>query len=116
VLDNADWLLRGGGDVVLAASERYGPDPAQKLEMFVPRGAHGLPVIVFIHGGSWASGDPQNYRFVARALAAGLRRGARRLPALSAGPLSGMLEDGALALRWVADHAAAHGGDPRAWW
>jgi acetyl esterase/lipase len=28
----------------------------------------------------------------------------------------GMLEDGALALRWVADHAAAHGGDPRAWW
>lgn len=114
VLDNADWLLRGGGNAVLAASESYGPDPAQKLEMFVPRGTHGpLPVIVFIHGGSWASGNPQDYRFVARALApqgyAVVLAGYRLYPQVR---YPGMLEDGALALRWVADHAAGHGGDP----
>ncbi|WP_264420645.1 alpha/beta hydrolase [Novosphingobium sp. KCTC 2891] len=115
VLDGADRLLRGGdGSIRQTAAIHYGPDGAQKLEMFVPADAAApLPVIVFIHGGGWHAGDPHDYRFLARALAprgyavvlAGYRLGPHgRYPA--------MLEDGASALRWVADHAAAHGGDP----
>ena len=115
VLDSADSLLRGGdAGIRLTAAERYGADEAQKVEMFVPAGAREpLPVVVFIPGGSWRSGDPHDYRFIARALAprgyavvlAGYRLGPKgRYPA--------MLEDGAAAVRWVADHARSHGGDP----
>ncbi|WP_225207478.1 alpha/beta hydrolase [Novosphingobium huizhouense] len=115
VLDSADKLLRGGdGAIRQVAAERYGDDASQKVEMFVPADARApLPIVVFIPGGSWRSGDPHDYRFIARALAprgyavvlAGYRLGPKgRFPA--------MLEDGASALRWVADHARARGGDP----
>ncbi|MEO0031781.1 MAG: hypothetical protein RIS94_1539 [Pseudomonadota bacterium] len=114
-LDAADRLLRGGdGAIRMVAAERFGPDKHQKLEMFVPEGAKGqLPVVVFIHGGGWNAGDPHDYRFMARAIApagyAVVLAGYRHFPHVR---YPAMLEDGALALRWVADHAAAHGGDP----
>jgi acetyl esterase/lipase len=114
-LDAADRLLRGGdGTIRLVAAEQYGPDKAQKLEMFVPASAQGrLPVVVFIHGGGWNAGDPHNYRFMARALAshgyAVVLAGYRHFPHVR---YPAMLQDGAATLRWVADHAAAHGGDP----
>ncbi len=115
VLDGADKLLNGGdGAIRKVADTRFGPLPAQRLEMFVPRGASGpLPVVVFIHGGSWASGNPRNYRFIARTLCAQgyavVLAGYRLYPQAR---YPGMLEDGALALRWVHDHAAKLGGDP----
>jgi hypothetical protein len=117
LLDRIDRLQRhGDGPIRQVAVVQYGTDPAQKLEMFMPTGtpAHRpLPVIVFIHGGGWATGDPHDYRFMARALApkgyAVVLAGYRLFPHAR---FPGMLEDGAKALRWVADHAAALGGDP----
>ncbi|MFN4135005.1 MAG: alpha/beta hydrolase [Novosphingobium sp.] len=115
VLDGADRLLSGGdGAIRLAASARYGADPAQKLEMFLPAGAQGpLPVLVFIHGGGWSSGDPHDYRFIARTFCAQgyavVLAGYRLYPAAR---FPAMLEDGAAALRWVHDNAANAGGDP----
>ena len=118
LLDSADKLLRGGdGSIRQVAAVHYGIDPAQKLEMFLPADAKAgtpLPVIVFIHGGGWASGDPHDYRFMARALApqgyAVVLAGYRLYPQAR---YPAMLEDGAAALRWVADHAGALGGDPQ---
>ncbi len=115
VLDGADRLLRGGdGTIRQAAAIRYGPDHDQKLEMWLPADARGpLPVVVFIPGGGWRSGDPHDYRFIVRALAPrgyGVVLAGYRLN--HEGRYPAMLEDGAAALRWVADHAAAHGGDP----
>lgn len=115
VLDRADKLLNGGdGAIRLVASTRFGPDPAQKLEMYLPEGAKGtMPVVVFIHGGSWASGDPHNYRFIARTLCAQgyavVLAGYRLYPAAR---YPAMLQDGALALHWVHDNAARLGADP----
>lgn len=119
MLDNADRILRGGdGSIREVAAVRYGSDPAQKLEMFLPADAEAakgpLPIVVFIHGGGWRSGDPHDYRFMARALApqgyAVVLAGYRLYPKTR---YPGMLEDGAAALRWVADHAAKLGGDPQ---
>ncbi|WP_147158866.1 alpha/beta hydrolase [Novosphingobium sediminis] len=119
MLDSADRILRGGdGSIREVAAVRYGSDPAQKLEMFLPADADAakgpLPIIVFIHGGGWRSGDPHDYRFMARALApqgyAVVLAGYRLYPKAQ---YPGMLEDGAAALRWVADHAGPLGGDPR---
>ena len=118
LLDNTDALFRGNSQIRLVADTQYGPDPQQKLEMFVPAkpikaGAAPYPIVVFIHGGGWDSGDPHNYRFIARALVpqgyAVVLPGYRLYPKAK---FPGMLEDGALALRWVHDHAAALGGDP----
>ena len=118
LLDTADRLLRGGdGAIRQVAAVRFGTDPAQKLEMFLPATAkplQPLPVIVFIHGGGWASGDPHDYRFMARTLApegyAVVLAGYRLYPQAR---YPAMLEDGASALRWVAGHAARFGGDPQ---
>ncbi|WP_338466919.1 alpha/beta hydrolase [Novosphingobium sp. ZN18A2] len=114
LLDAGDRLFRGESQIRTVARAHYGQDPAQKLEMVLPAGAKGpLPIVVFIHGGGWDSGDPCSYRFVARALAphgyAVVLAGYRLYPHAR---YPAMLEDGAGALRWVADHAAAHGGDP----
>lgn len=114
VLDWADQRFRNGDEAQLVAAERYGPDPAQKVRVYLPVGAKGpLPVVVFVHGGSWASGDPDDYGFVARALApqgyAVVLAGYRLYPR---SVFPGMVEDTGAAVRWVRDHAAGFGGDP----
>ncbi|WP_054107160.1 alpha/beta hydrolase [Novosphingobium sp. AAP83] len=115
VLNGADKLLNGGdGAIRPVAAAQFGPDPAQKLEMFVPQGAQGnLPIVLFIHGGGWANGDPHDYRFIARTLCAQgyavVLAGYRLYPKAR---FPAMLEDGAGALRWVHDNAAKQGGDP----
>jgi len=115
VLDGADKLLNGGdGAMRQVADLRYGNDPAQKLEMFVPQGANGsLPVLVFVHGGSWAGGDPHDYRFIARTFCAKgyavVLAGYRLYPQAR---FPAMVQDGAAAVRWVHDNAAKLGGDP----
>jgi acetyl esterase/lipase len=118
VLDAADLALYGGrSDAKRVARARFGPDPQQRLEVFAPSGrAHDarLPVVVFMHGGAWDSGRPQDYGFIARSLIAAtpclvVLAGYRLLPQ---GRWPVMLADGARALRWVADNVAALGGDP----
>ncbi len=117
-LDRVDALLSGNTSAsLLRDSVRYGDQPAQRLSVMAPPDAPasaGLPVIIFFHGGGWDSGDQKDYRFVARGLVpkgyvvvvAGYRLGPEgRFPA--------MLEDSAKAVRWVHDHIAALGGDPR---
>jgi acetyl esterase/lipase len=121
MLDATDRLLAGGdGAIRLAEAAQFGPEPEQRLQLFMPTDpaldpaitGQALPLVMFIHGGGWVTGDPYDYRFIARLLApaghavvlAGYRLDrAGRYPA--------MLEDGAAALRWIAEHAPAQGGD-----
>ena len=114
VLDWADQRLRSGEEARLVAAESYGADPAQKIRVFLPQQASGpLPVVIFVHGGSWATGDPDDYGFVARTLApqgyAVVLAGYRLYPR---SVFPGMVEDSAAAVRWVRDNAARFGGDP----
>lgn len=116
LLDWADRQFGGNRGYRLAVADgQYGADPAQRLEVIVPeqRSTQPLPVVVFIHGGSWNSGDPRGYRFVGRQLArrgfvvvnAGYRLGPKgRFPA--------MVQDGAMAIAWVQGTIAQYGGDP----
>lgn len=116
VLDTVDRLAGGHRDVSSREAIAYGEHPDQSIYLHHPVMAGDedkLPVVVFIHGGSWASGDPADYNFIGRAFSgqdfvtvnAGYRLGEDgRFPA--------MLEDGAAALRWVHQNIASHGGDP----
>ena len=86
----------------------------QMLDVYAPIGAKNRPVVFWIHGGGWQRGDktemhakPQaftdkgyvfattNYRFI---------------PNVTMQQIAG---DVAKSIRWVYDHAAEYGGDPR---
>ncbi len=115
VLDTVDRIAGGSSGVELVHVASTGPSPQQQVRVFRPEGAveAPLPVLVFIHGGSWASGDPADYGFVARNIAAqgyvvvlaGYRLG-------EAGRFPGMLEDTAADIGWVYRNIARYGGDP----
>ena len=114
VLDAVDRITGGGADVTLAHRESLGENARQKLLVYRPgAGGGGLPVFVFVHGGSWANGDPDDYGFIARNIApegfvvvlAGYRLG-------DAGRYPAMLEDTAGVIEWVGANIARFGGDP----
>lgn len=49
----------------------YGEGPRQSLDLYTPANPRtGAPTLAFFYGGGWVSGDRQDYRFVAQALAA----------------------------------------------
>ena len=35
----------------------YGPDPQQTLDVYIPAGAQGAPLLFMVHGGAWMFGD-----------------------------------------------------------
>src|SRR5262245_11876239 len=49
----------------------YGPERAQRLDVYVPERPAGavVPLVLFWHGGRWTFGDKSDYRFVGAALA-----------------------------------------------
>ena len=114
-LNTFDTLVPKDSGVALAAhNAAFGPGKRQRLDVYRPKVGSNLPIIVFIYGGSWSSGDKDGYSFVGRALAA---RGFvvaipdyRLVPAVR---YPAFLEDNASAVRWVIAHAGELGGDPK---
>jgi acetyl esterase/lipase len=94
----------------------YGSLPRQKLDIYVPDRAAGrpFPVVVFYYGGGWESGKRQDYRFVGAALAA---RGVMTVVAdyriYPEVIFPAFVEDAALAVKWVQEHAAGSGADSK---
>jgi acetyl esterase/lipase len=93
-----------------------GPDPRNRLDVYAPNGTSAgadLPVIVFIYGGSWASGEKNDYQFLGQALAArGFVVAIPNYRLVPAARFPGFIEDCALGVKWVSENIAAHGGDP----
>jgi hypothetical protein len=97
-----------------STNRSYGPESRQKLDVYSPKDANDRPVVVFFYGGSWTAGSRGLYRFVGAALA---ERGIvtvlpdyRLYPQVKF-PL--FVDDGALAVAWVQQHAHEFGGDVR---
>jgi acetyl esterase/lipase len=92
----------------------YGPLPRQKLDVYRPRGVKpGASIVIFFYGGDWQNGSKAGYRFVAQAITS--QGFIAVLPDYLLYPQTtfpGFVEDGALAIRWVHDHASEIGGDP----
>lgn len=98
------------------ADIRYGgPGARQSLDVYVPSGAKRRPVVVFWYGGTWTKGAKEWYRFVAASLAGSgyvaVLPDYRLYPQVR---FPQFIEDGALAVNWVHEHAAEFGGDPGA--
>ncbi len=106
---------RDAGGKLAARDLPFGPQPRNKLDVYVPVAAgEAAPVLVFFYGGSWDSGSKDDYAFVGQALAA--QGFVTVLPDYRLYPqvrFPDFLHDGAAAIAWVRDHIAAYGGDPR---
>lgn len=92
----------------------YGPDPAQRYDLYLPPAA-AAPIFVMVHGGGWSRGDKALWRNVRNKVAHWVGRGYalasfnyRMLP--QAAPLQ-QADDVARALAHVQANADSWGGD-----
>lgn len=93
----------------------YGPGARQRLDLTLPVAPRDTtPLLVFLYGGGWRSGERGSYGFVARVLAA--RGFAVAVPDYRLWPEGrwpGFVEDGAAAVAWIDGAEAAAAGVPR---
>ena len=85
----------------------------QVLDVYAPAGAKNLPVVFWIHGGGWVTGDKSEVERKPKAFTeAGfvfVSTNYRFLPTVDMGAI---VNDIARSLGWVHRHIAEHGGDP----
>lgn len=90
-------------------------DERHLLDVYAPKKARSgkLPVVVFIHGGNWNSGNKNLYSFVGRRLAKqGVVAVIINYQLAPAVQVPAMANDCAQAVRWATQHIAEFGGDP----
>jgi len=89
-------------------------DPRQKVDIYRPEGAKNLPVVFWIHGGGWQTGDRTNVQVKPQAFVdkgfVFVSTGYRLLTNVDMGTI---FRDIAKSIRWVHEHIAGHGGDPQ---
>jgi acetyl esterase/lipase len=92
---------------------RYGDQERQVLDVYSPLGAKDRPVVFWIHGGGWQTGDKNE---VQRKPQAFVEKGYvfvstnyRLLPGVD---METIVRDIAKSIHWVHDHIAEYGGDP----
>ncbi|MEM5402242.1 alpha/beta hydrolase [Paraburkholderia unamae] len=98
----------------------YGPAANQRLDLFVPAAAarSPRPVLIFVHGGGFVAGDKHSSGspFYDNVMLWATNRGLigvnlnHRMAPQNTWPAGA--EDVGLAVRWVQENIASHGGDP----
>jgi arylformamidase len=91
-------------------------DPAQErqvLDIYSPPHAKNLPVVFWIHGGGWQTGDKTSVQgkpqfFMDKGFVF-VSTNYRLLPSVD---MATIVRDIAKSIHWVHDHIAEHGGDP----
>ena len=83
-----------------------------KLDLYLPRDKKNFPVLVFLHGGSWRTGDRSLYRALGDRFArAGIGVAIPSYRLMPQNPHPAQIEDVAAAFAWVVRNIAQHGGD-----
>ena len=94
----------------------YGPDPAQRLDVHIPKNAEAAPIIVMVHGGAWMIGDKGYSAVVTNKAARWLPKGYVLVSVnyrMSKSPNpADQADDVGRALAFVQAKAASWGGDP----
>jgi acetyl esterase/lipase len=112
--------LSSSGGMTIYKDLPYGSDPRQKLDIYQPRldssktnSAKGLPVVIFIYGGSWQSGDKAGYGFAGRSLAqAGYLTVVMDYRLVPKNLYPDFISDSVSAISWVYQHVGRYGGNP----
>jgi arylformamidase len=92
-------------------------DPAEKLQVldvYAPRNAKNLPVVFWIHGGGWQTGDKSDVQIKPQTFMGKgyvfVTTNYRLLPSVD---MATIVRDIAKSLHWVHDHITEYGGDPK---
>lgn len=98
----------------LSKDVAYGPGAAHRLDVYRPAAGGPHPVLVYVHGGSWNSGNKELYapaaqRFVREGLVV-VVPGYTLYPK---GTYRQQVEDVTAALAWTLENVERFGGDPR---
>ena len=84
------------------------------LDVYSPPNAKNLPVVFWIHGGGWETGDKSSVQIKPRVFVdkgfVFVSTNYRLLPSVDMATIVG---DIAKSIRWVHDHIADYGGDPK---
>ena len=84
------------------------------LDVYAPKDAKNLPVVFWIHGGGWQAGDKSSVQIKPKAFVEKgfvfVSTNYRLLPEVE---METIICDVAKSVRWVHDHIAEHGGDPK---
>ncbi|MEE8271511.1 MAG: alpha/beta hydrolase [Alphaproteobacteria bacterium] len=100
-------------DLTGALDLAFGPDPAERLDLFVADGAGSAPVHMFFHGGYWRALGKDDFSYVARPLvAAGAMAVVVNYGLIPAIDMDQLVRQCRAAVAWTYRNAAAHGGDP----
>jgi acetyl esterase/lipase len=88
-------------------------DEKQVLDVFAPAKAKDAPVVFWIHGGGWQTGDKKDVQikpdvFVEKGFVF-VSTNYRLLPKVD---MATIVQDVARSIHWVHDHIAEYGGDP----
>jgi arylformamidase len=102
------------GDAVKNIPYVTGGHERQILDIYSPSGAKNLPVVFWIHGGGWQTGDKSDVQikpqfFMGKGCVF-VSTNYRLLPEVE---METIFRDIAKSIRWVHDHIAEHGGDPK---
>ena len=83
-----------------------------KLDLYLPRDKKNFPVLVFVHGGSWRSGDRSLYKALGERFArAGIGVAIPSFRLMPQNPHPAQIEDLAAAFDWVYRNISERGGD-----
>lgn len=110
-------LRQAPGGVRVTADQSYGAHERNRLDVYDPGGLSGAPVLLYVHGGGYVSGDKnvtaEVYAniptFFARNGVLGVNATYRLAPGA---PWPAGIEDVRAMVAWVRAHAADFGGDP----
>lgn len=98
----------------IASDLKFGAGSKHILDLYAPKRPRApLPLLIFVHGGGWDSGDRREYGFVGRALAAlGFLVACADYRVFPQVVFPAFVEDLALAASWLVAHGEEYGGDP----
>ena len=89
-------------------------NPQQTLDVYAPADAKNAPVVFWIHGGGWKKGDKSAVQKKPQAFAdKGFVFVSTDYRLLTNVEMATIFRDIARSVRWVYDHIAEYGGDPK---
>jgi acetyl esterase len=99
-------------DVRVTRDLAYGPAPQHRLDLYQPPGPGPHPVVLYVHGGGWVTGDKSNFAWICQNLAhhGHLVYSVNYRHAPEA-PFPEAVRDLASALEWIGGRADGEGGD-----
>src|SRR5262245_56567278 len=90
------------------------PHQRQVLDVYTPKNVKNAPVVFWVHGGGWQTGDKSSVQLKPQAFTEKgfvfVSTNYRLLPDVDMGTI---IRDIAKSIHWVHDNIAKHGGDPK---